>query len=234
MEDKKAKLRDQIGNFITRPIIIITTIVAIAILSYKTGALGYFLGIFMAFITFWAKHWDWNYFGISKPNWIKSMGYGLLYAVAIYIGIDIMIQPFFEIYFGEIDLTSLNGIRGDFLSYLIFIIFMWIVAAIGEEFLYRGYIQKRLAVLLGATNKAWFLAIILTSVMFGFAHLYQGTSGVITTGIISLIFGFIFYRNQNNLTLAMFTHGFYDVIGITLIYLNQERTIVEFVKELIL
>ena len=43
----------------------------------------------------------------------------------------------------------------------------------------------------------------------------------------------IFYYNRTNLVLLMLTHGFYDVIGITLIYLNKDRVITEILKQAI-
>jgi len=225
--------RNRTGELFERPLFIISAIIIVVVLTIFTGGLGYIFGITIALITFWAKRWDWNYFGLSKPNWTKSIISGILYAIGIFVLVDIMIQPVFEYLFGEIDLQAFDGIKGNFISYVIFILIMWVIAGFGEEFLFRGYIVKRLATIFGNTNNSWFFSVSITAVIFGLAHIYQGPSGVITTGIIGFIMGMIFFRHRQNLSIAMLTHGFYDMIGITLLYFGEERTITEFIKGLI-
>lgn len=233
MDKNKLSFRVRTCKLFERPLFIILAIIIVVILTIFTGGLGYIFGITIALITFWAKRWDWSYFGLSKPNWIKSIIIGILYAIGIFVLVDVIMQPIFEHLFGEIDLQAFNGLKGNFINYIIFILFMWIVAGFGEEFLFRGYIVKRLAIIFGDTNNSWFIAVTITAVIFGLAHIYQGTSGVITTGIIGFIMGMIFFRHRKNLSIAMFTHGFYDMIGITLLYFGEERTITEFIKALI-
>jgi membrane protease YdiL (CAAX protease family) len=233
MENSKLKFRDKTGKLFGNAIFILLVIVVITLLTIYTGGGGYLFGIFIALITFWSKRWNWSYFGLSQPNWKKSITKGIMYAIGIFILFDIVLQPFFELIFGEIDLQNFEDLKGNLINYVLFIVFMWIVAGFGEEFLFRGYILKRLSVIFGDTNNAWWLAILISSIIFGLAHFYQGVTGVLTTGLIGFIFGIIFFKNKQNLTVAMFTHGFYDMIGITLIYLNEERTIIEFMKGLI-
>lgn len=135
------------------------------------------------------------------------------------------VSAFNRAFFGETDLSALEGLKGNFINYILFILMMQVVAAFGEEIFYRGYVTKRIAVILGNSKKGWIAGIVISSIIFGFAHLYQGGSGVITTGFIALIFGAIFYNNQQNLWVGIVTHGFYDVFGITMIYYGQERLI---------
>jgi membrane protease YdiL (CAAX protease family) len=235
MDKNKLNFRDRTSKLFEKPLFIILAIITVVILTTLTGGgHGFIFGITIALITFWAKRWDWSYFGLSKPNWIKSIISGMLYSIGIFVLVDIIIQPIFEHLFGEINLQAFDGIKGNFISYLIFILFMWIVAGFGEEFLFRGYIVKRLAIIFGDTNKSWIIAVTITAIIFGLGHIYQGTSGVLTTGIIGFIMGMIFFRHRQNLSIAMFTHGFYDMIGITLLYFGEERTITEFIKGLLL
>jgi uncharacterized protein len=60
-----------------------------------------------------------------------------------------------------------------------------ITAGVCEEFLYRGF---AIAALLRLGLSSWFV-VVLTSVLFGLAHTYQGRSGVIGTSLIGLVFG---------------------------------------------
>ena len=63
--------------------------------------------------------------------------------------------------------------------------------------------------------------------------LTRGAAGVIAVALSSSISFFIFYKNRTNLALLVFTHGFYDTIGLTLIYLNKDRLFYEWAIKLI-
>ncbi len=223
-------MRTKIHGFFFNPLVVVLIILISSVLTYFTGGLGYIFGMLMALIAFWAGRFKWSEFGIGRFKVSSTIVRAVLFAIAIFLGIDLVIQPAVEEFFGPIDLSALDGIRGNLVNYIIFIIFMWVVAAFGEEFLYRGFFMKRLAEVMGDTDRAWLLSAILISALFGLAHLYQGLSGIITTGLIGFIFSLIFYRNRRNLVLAMLTHGFYDVIGITLIYLDQDRYFVDLIR----
>lgn len=193
------------------------------ILSVADRNYGYFFGLFIALFLLWKSGWNWAKFGFGKKISLNTVIKGLLLAVFIFIIVDICIQPFIEIFFGQIDLSSLEEIRGDFASLLPMLFIVWSFVAFGEEFLFSGYYMKHLAEFMGDTNKTWFASAIILSVYFGVSHNYQGTSGMIAVGLASTLFFFTFYRYRTNLALLVFAHGFYDTIGLTLIYLNQDR-----------
>ena len=203
------------------------------ILSIADRNYGYFFGLFIALFLLWKSGWNWAKFGFGKKIDFGTISKGLLLAIAIFIVIDICIQPFVEIYFGTVDLSSIEEIRGNFASFFILFLIMWIFAAFGEEFLFAGYYMKHLAELLGDTNKTWFISAIILSIYFGISHNYQGTSGMISVGLASTIFFFTFYKNRNNLALLVFAHGFYDSIGLTMIYLDRDRIFYEWVLNMV-
>lgn len=226
-------MRNAISSLFKKPYVIISVIFISATLTYFTGGPGYFFGIATALIAFWSDGFKWIGFGIGRPKWLRSILYSILYSLGIFIVIDILIQPLIELLFGVIDLSNFDGIRGNLINTLILIAFMWVVAGFGEEFLYRGFFMKRLAEIFGNTNKAWFLSAIIISSVFGLAHLYQGLSGVIATGVVGFILSIIFIKNKTNLILVMFTHGFYDVIGILLIYFNKDKIFADWIQNVL-
>jgi uncharacterized protein len=75
-----------------------------------------------------------------------------------------------------------------------------------EEFLYRGYL---LSIAASATKSIW-LGLFISSVLFGFGHLYQGHKGVIGTSIGGLIFGLIFLASRSLLP-GQFLHTAMDL-----------------------
>jgi membrane protease YdiL (CAAX protease family) len=59
-----------------------------------------------------------------------------------------------------------------------------VTAGICEELLYRGFLPWFLA-----TWMPFWLAMIVSGVIFGFGHLYQGTAGVLKTGALGILLG---------------------------------------------
>jgi membrane protease YdiL (CAAX protease family) len=69
---------------------------------------------------------------------------------------------------------------------------VWIVvsltAGVCEEVLYRGWLLSLFAATLGSV---W-LGLLISSILFGFAHAYQGRPAILGTGAIGAVFGFLF------------------------------------------
>ena len=212
--------------------VIIVMIIA-PVLSLADRNYGYFFGLFIALFLLWKSGWNWAKFGFGQKISLSTILKGLLLAIIIFVIIDICIQPFLEIHYGEIDLSSIEDIRGDFANFFILFIIMWVFAAFGEEFLFSGYYMKHLAEFMGNTNKTWLISVFILSIYFGISHSYQGTSGIIAVGMSSLIFHYAFYKNRTNLALLVFAHGFYDTIGLTLIYINKDRIFYDWALNLI-
>ena len=83
-----------------------------------------------------------------------------------------------------------------------------ITAGLCEEFLYRGF---AMAVLVHVGLQAW-AVVLLSSVLFGLAHSYQGRGGIVMTLLIGLILGTsrIAY---DSLVPAIFWHSAVDVVA---------------------
>jgi uncharacterized protein len=60
-----------------------------------------------------------------------------------------------------------------------------LTAGVCEEFLYRGF---GMAALLHVGLPAW-LVVLLTSLLFGLAHIYQGRGGALGTSFLGIVFG---------------------------------------------
>ena len=217
-------MKNKLYQILSKPYIVIGVMAIAPLLSYFDRNYGYFFGLFIALFLLWGSKFDWSKFGFGQPLSFRTAWRGLLLALAIFLLIDVCIQPFLEIYFGRIDLSSVEEIRGDFGSFLILFVIMWVFAAFGEEFLFSGYYMKHLAEFLGDTDKAWMASAILLSIYFGVSHNYQGVAGMVAVGLASTFFFIAFALNRTNLALLVFAHGFYDTIGLTLIHLNKDDT----------
>ncbi|MCB0495315.1 MAG: CPBP family intramembrane metalloprotease [Cyclobacteriaceae bacterium] len=224
---------NKLYRFLSKPYMVIIVMIIAPLLSLADRNYGYFFGLFIALYLLWKSGWNWAKFGFGQKISLSTILKGLLLAIIIFVIIDICIQPFLEIHYGEIDLSSVDDIRGDFANFFILFLIMWVFAAFGEEFLFSGYYMKHLAEFMGNTNKTWLISVFILSIYFGISHNYQGTSGIIAVGLSSLIFHYAFYKNRTNLALLVFAHGFYDTIGLTLIYINKDRIFYDWAWNLI-
>lgn len=226
-------MKKWIYSHLTRPYVVVVVMVLAPVFAQADRNFGYFFGLAVALLILWSSGFDWSRFGLGQKLSKSTILHALFLAVLIFAIVDIGIQPFLEVYFGEIDLSSIDEIRGDPVSFLILMVIMWIFAAFGEEFLFTGYYMKHLAEFLGNSDKAWLVSATVLSIYFGASHNYMGTAGMIAVAIASAFYFFTFYRNRTNLALLVFMHGFYDSIGLTLIYLNQDRIFFHWASKLV-
>jgi membrane protease YdiL (CAAX protease family) len=93
-------------------------------------------------------------------------------------------------------------------------------AGFGEEFLFRGFLFQRMAMLFGGSKPAWGIACPVQAALFGLLHAYQGPLGMLLTGFIGLINGLVFLAVGRNLWVTIITHTLYDTARIVAFYLH--------------
>ena len=72
-------------------------------------------------------------------------------------------------------------------------------AGFGEEFLFRGFLFQRVAMMFGGSKLAWSIACVIQAAAFGLLHAYQGPLGIVLTASIGLINGLVFLAAGRNL-----------------------------------
>jgi membrane protease YdiL (CAAX protease family) len=87
-------------------------------------------------------------------------------------------------------------------------VFVSITAGVCEEVLFRGFMLHYLHVFPWMLNLT--LALLISSVIFGIHHLYQGASGVAGTAIFGTFFGLLFLLT-GNLLLPIILHAVIDL-----------------------
>jgi len=225
-------MKIKIFNFLTKPYIVVLTMITGVLLSLSIDRnFNFFTGLTVALLILWGSNFDWSRFSLGKRMTFKTVLKSLLITLLLAIGFYIF-ESILEMYFGKIDVSTFNNVRGNLEQYIILMIIVWIFAAFGEEFIYRGYYMKELAKLFGNTNKAWLISAIVVSVYFGVSHAYQGVTGIIAVTLWHLCISIIFFKNKNNLISPILIHGFYDTIGVTLLYINQDRIVSDWIQQL--
>lgn len=210
-----------------RRTVILAAIISLILSFLGGGGISFLVLILFTLIVLWVNRWDWGYFGLKKDNtllWLISRA--LLWTLALVI-FAFLVRPLLESLFGPQDLSYFDSLRGNLSNYLITLFQVWLIVAFFEEFVYRGYILQQFERLfLKSRNKVIF-AVILSSIVFGFAHSYQGTTGIIFSGLIGFILGLIFYFNNKNLWLTILIHGLVDTTYLTLVYSGYDLRITE-------
>lgn len=124
-----------------------------------------------------------------------------------------MIMPVVEHLTGQRrDVSQFAPLEGNLGLLLYLLVISWMLAAFGEEFAYRGYVQTRMRDVLPAGRTGLIIAVLLSSLLFGLAHTEQGIVGVILSGIDAIFFSILRYRYQT-LWAAILAHGFLNTIG---------------------
>jgi len=118
----------------------------------------------------------------------------------------------------SIDFTPFRSLEGDFIAVLSVIPVIWISAAFGEEIIWRGYLMRQFLRFFGSSSVSIALNILLLGVIFGYMHSYQGITGMIITGIIGMIIGFIYYKRNYDLWFTIAVHGYFDTIALLVLY----------------
>jgi CAAX protease family protein len=89
----------------------------------------------------------------------------------------------------------------------IFWVALSVTAGICEETIFRGYLQKQFV--------AWTcsapVGVLLSAVLFGAGHIYQGTKAAVVITVYGLMFGILAEARQN-LRPGMMTHAWHDAI----------------------
>ncbi|HEY0757335.1 MAG TPA: CPBP family intramembrane glutamic endopeptidase [Ktedonobacteraceae bacterium] len=89
---------------------------------------------------------------------------------------------------------------------------LWVLlsltAGVCEEVLYRGFLPAYLVYIFPGVPPV--LAIVIAAALFGLGHIYQKVTGVLGTGIMGLLFGFLYFFT-GSLFLPMVVHALFDM-----------------------
>jgi membrane protease YdiL (CAAX protease family) len=157
---------------------------------------------------------SWSDFGLIRPkSWFRTILMSLGVALAVFLTVKFILNPIMNALPNSNyqDLSRFDYLKGDFPNLIIMLVNIWITAAFLEEFLFRGYLMKRLVDLQGNHTKlAWMIALVGQAVIFGLVHAYQSPAGMFKVGLIGLVFGISYQVAGRNLWPLILAHGLID------------------------
>ena len=95
---------------------------------------------------------------------------------------------------------------------IVLAVFLVTIVAVAEETIFRGYLIMRFQDL----NTGAPTAIVLSAFLFSIGHGYEGTAGVITVGVMGLVFALV-YLWRRSLVAPMIMHCLVDFISIVVV-----------------
>ena len=169
----------------------------------------------------WWRGPGWREAGLRAPiSWGRTVAIGLAVGVGWQIAGSYVAEPVIaRLTTGaRPDVSQFRTLIGNEAQLAFWLTITWTLAAFAEEIAYRGWIVNRCAEIGHFSRNAWLAGILVSSVLFGAVHAYQGLPGMIATGLTGVVFGATYLATGRNLWAAMIAHGVLDTAGFLMMY----------------
>jgi membrane protease YdiL (CAAX protease family) len=162
----------------------------------------------------------WRDIGLSVPsNWRRLLMIGIAAGIAMELLELFATQPLLVAVTGKYpDLSDFHELIGNVRLLLLLIAGSWIIAGVGEELVWRGYVLNRVADLLGRRRLGWAMSIGIVSIVFGLAHSYQDWTGIIENSIDGALLALLYIACGRNLIAPIVAHGVTDTLDSLIIF----------------
>jgi membrane protease YdiL (CAAX protease family) len=153
---------------------------------------------------------------LTDANVVRNVLIGIVAGAVVWFLSDWIWDPLLQRWLGRIDVDNLAGVRGHPINLAILIALAIIYGGVIEEVIFRGFVIGWGSKLLG---QRWLIPLILlSSIVFGSAHRYQGPAGAVSAGLSGLAFAILYVASGRRLLVPMLAHSVADIIGILEIY----------------
>ena len=181
------------------------------------------LSALLAMAWAWRSDTPWSAIGLGAPRrWTLTILLGVVIGAALKLALKALVLPLFHV--DPIN-HAFHGLTGNRAAVPFMVYQLVIGAGFGEEVLFRGWMFERLGKWLGGSRAAQLAILLITSVLFGAAHLHeQGLPGAGQAVITGLAFGGL-YLVTGSLALPMVAHASFDLLAYAIIYWDLETRV---------
>jgi membrane protease YdiL (CAAX protease family) len=180
----------------------------------------------LAWISLRWRNDGWKYAGLSRPpSWWKTVALAATAAAILLLGSGLVVEPLAHRIWPEPEHVSnvIESGASGWRQALVGLLIVWTFASFGEEMVYRGYLLTRAADMLGRSDFAYWAAMILVSLLFGFGHFYKGPSGVLDSTYSGLVLGAAYLLASRNLWVPILAHGMADTIAVFVVFMGWAK-----------
>jgi membrane protease YdiL (CAAX protease family) len=185
-------------------------------LSFTISRFLYWLWLALIFVYVWQREHQpvllWSEKRYRAGFYFASI-FGMLFALFIGTNIISGLLMLFKLYKRN---DAMAGI-GQFS--LLLKVFISLTAAVVEEFVFRGYLMPRVQLFFKSAH--W--PVIITSVLFGLAHMRWGT---LVNVLGPMLIGFAFayhYQKYRNIKVLMTCHFLWDIVGLMIMSYHRVK-----------
>jgi membrane protease YdiL (CAAX protease family) len=170
----------------------------------------------LGFISMRLRDGSWFAMGFKRPaSWRRILLIALVAAILRILLGQFLIEPVTDLFWSKPSPPALaNEITRNVKIAFVGLLLVWTFAAFGEEIVYRGYLLTRAADVGKRSELAYWIGIVLVSILFGYGHYYKGAAGVIDSGVAGVILGSAYMLAGRNLWASIFAHGFIDTFAV--------------------
>lgn len=178
----------------------------------------------IALVSFRLRNGGLSAMGFRRPeSWARVVLIALAAAATRILLGDLVIDPLTaRVWPPAVAPAEVEKIAGNIGFALLALVVVWGFAAFGEEISYRGYLLTRAADVGRRSPAAYWISIILVSVLFGYGHFYKGPSGIVDSGVAGLILGIAYMLTGKNLWTCVLAHGFIDTFGVIAVFFGWD------------
>jgi len=166
----------------------------------------------------------WGAMGLRWPaSWRRTVLIALVSAAVRLLLGAVVIDPLTARFWpAAVAPSGAEAITGNVVVALRWLLIVWTFAAFGEEISYRGYLLTRAADTGRRSKNAYWVAVLLVSVLFGIGHYYKGPAGMVDSGMAGLVLGTAYMLSGRNLWACILAHGFIDTFGVIALFVGWQ------------
>jgi membrane protease YdiL (CAAX protease family) len=179
--------------------------------------------IVIGWISLRLRDGGWKVAGLKRPSsWWKTVVLAVAAAAVLQLGSELVVGPLASRIWPAPQHVShaLESAALGWKQALTTLLIIWIFAAFGEELSYRGYLVTRAADIFGRSNAAYFVAVILVAILFGFAHYYKGPAGMLDSTYSGLVLGCAYLLSGRNLWAPILAHGISNTFAVFVLFMG--------------
>jgi CAAX protease family protein len=174
--------------------------------QFVFGGIIRILQVLIACMLIWLRGERLADIGLTRPqSWLRTIGTGIAIAVVLFAAIYLSEKAGFHR-----DLSRFAALKGNAELTAYAFVYVLIGAGFYEEFMFRGFLMQGMAMCFGGSGGAWTTAVIIQGVLFGAAHAYQNSLGVLIAGTLGALSGVLVLTCGRNLWPAIIAHALFD------------------------
>jgi len=165
-----------------------------------------------------AFNWSWSEIGLSKPNkwWVPVISAAAAFTTIVLLAL--FVQPLIDQYTADPAISHLLIINQNLPVFLLALVLVWITAAFLQELVFRSFFINSLDILLGRNRSSPWIAVVISSIVFGLMHAWQGIGGIIMTTLIGFVLGITYLLNGRRIWSLVVVKGVLDTITLITLY----------------